>query len=60
MSEDYFDAVWIGLEKAILFWTDANGADHDRELTAEERDRLEKLEAKHFAQRVRLLREMAA
>ena len=57
MSEDYFEAVWIGFDKAILFGTDANGKDFDRVLTEAEREKLELLEAKHQASRDRLLRE---
>lgn len=60
MSEDYFDVVWVGFDKAILFGTGADGVDFDRVLSADERARLEALDAKHSAERDRFLRELGA
>lgn len=60
MSEDYYDFVGINSDTIILFGRRADGAEFHRELSSEECERVHALEAKHYAQRDRLLRELAA
>jgi hypothetical protein len=61
MSDDYFDIAWIhGERKAILHGKREDGTEVERELTMEERKRFFALDAKHQAERYRLLREFAA
>jgi hypothetical protein len=59
MSEDYFDFVGINSDTIILFGRRADGAEFHRELTAEERERVYDLTARHDQQRERLLRELS-
>jgi len=59
MSEDYFDFVVINSDTIILFGRRADGTEFHRELTAEERERVCALTAKHDRQRESLLRELA-
>jgi hypothetical protein len=61
MSEDYFDVAWIhGERKAILHGKRADGSEVERELTMRERELFFAMDAKHSAERYRLLRSFAA
>ena len=60
MTEDWFDVMFIGSSKAILWGTRSSGAEMDRMLNPEEVARVEQLQSAQSAAMQKLLRELAA